>query len=244
MNFKVTLAYDGTRYSGFQRQLNANSVQAEVERALTVIYGRQVRISGAGRTDSGVHARGQVISFEADGRVPAESLPHAFKGLLPRDIVAWKGEKAPDDFHARFSPSRKEYCYSVDNAPLPDVFTRRYAYHFPASLDLEAMQAAAAELVGIHDFSAFRAASSDTRGSVRKLEAAVIHASGRHLKMTFRADGFLYKMVRTMAGTLLQVGVGRFQPAMMKKILTSRCRDEAGPTAPPHGLCLEKVLYE
>lgn len=244
MNYKVTLAYDGTRYSGFQRQANANTIQEEVEKALEVIYGRPVRISGAGRTDSGVHARGQVISFEADGRVPLKSLPHALKGLLPRDIVAWKAEPAAEGFHARFSPSRKEYCYTVDSGAFPDVFNRRYAYHYPGPLNLKAMQAAAAELKGEHDFSAFQGATSDTRETCRLLEVASVFSRGHYVKMVFRSGGFLYKMVRIMAGTLLQVGGGNLKPGDLRDILASGSREGAGPTAPPHGLCLESVLYE
>ncbi len=244
-NFKITLAYDGTRYSGFQLQENANTIQAEVEKALAIIYGEPIRISGAGRTDSGVHAKGQVFSFQADERVPAKSLPSALKGLLPRDIVAWQGEAVEEGFHARFSPSRKTYCYTVDNASYPDVFLRHVAYHFPPPLNLEAMQAAALHLVGEHDFSAFRAASSsDTRGSLRELEVLCIYAEGSRIKLVFKADGFLYKMVRIMVGTLLKVGEGRMDAGNVEKILASRSRGQAGPTAPPHGLCLEKVVYE
>jgi tRNA pseudouridine38-40 synthase len=244
MNYKVTLAYDGTCYSGFQRQQNANTIQEEVEKALARIYGREVGVSGAGRTDSGVHARGQVISFHGDGRVPLASLPHALKGLLPRDIVAWRAEQAPEDFHARFSPSRKEYCYTVDTGDFPDVFTRRYAYHCPGPLDLEAMQAAAARFRGGRDFSAFQGATSDTRETFRVLEEAAVLVEGRYLKLVFRAEGFLYKMVRIMAGTLLEVGAGRLEPFDLEDILQSRCRDRAGPTAPPHGLCLMRVIYD
>jgi tRNA pseudouridine38-40 synthase len=243
-NFKITLSYDGTRYSGFQLQENANTIQAEVEKALAIIYGRPIRISGAGRTDSGVHAKGQVFSFHADGRVPAKSLPSALKGLLPRDIVAWQGEAVGEGFHARFSPSRKVYCYTVDNAPFPDVFLRRFAYHFPTPLNLEAMGQAALYLVGEHDFSAFRAASSDTRGSVRKLEDLSVSSEGNLIRLVFRADGFLYKMVRIMVGTLLKVGEGKIEPEKIPNILALCSRDQAGPTAPPHGLCLEQVIYE
>lgn len=244
MKFKVTLAYDGTRYSGFQRQENANTVQEEVERALAVIYGREVRVSGAGRTDSGVHARGQVISFTADERVPLAALPYALKGLLPRDIVAWKAEAAAEDFHARFSSSQKEYLYTVDNGPFPDVFTRKYAYHYPAELNLQAMQAAAEVLKGRHDFSAFRGANTDLREPLRDLEEAAVFTRGPYLVMAFRSRGFLYKMARIMAGTLLQVGEGILAPEDLKGILGSRCRERAGPTAPAHGLCLERVLYD
>lgn len=243
-NFKITLAYDGTRYSGFQLQENANTIQAEVEKALAVIYGEPIRISGAGRTDSGVHAKGQVFSFQADERVPARSLPSALKGLLPRDIVAWQGEAVEEGFHARFSPSRKTYCYTVDNAPFPDVFLRRFAYHFPSPLNLEAMREAALHLVGKHDFSAFRAASSDTRSSLRELEVLRINAEDSLIKFVFEADGFLYKMVRIMVGTLIKVGEGRMAAGNIEKILASHSRGQAGPTAPPHGLCLEKVVYE
>lgn len=243
-NFKVTMAYDGTMYSGFQFQENANTIQAEVEKALAIIYGHAIRISGAGRTDSGVHAKGQVFTFQADERVPAKSLPYALKGLLPRDLMAWKGEAVEEGFHARFSPSWKEYCYTVDNALFPDVFLRRYAYHYPIPLNLEAMREAALHLVGEHDFSAFRGASSDTRGSVRELQELSIHTDGSLIKLVFKADGFLYKMVRIMVGTLLKVGEGKTDPERVQKILDSCSRDKAGPTAPPHGLCLEKVVYE
>ncbi len=243
-NHKVTLAYDGTCYSGFQLQKNANSIQAEVEKGLSIIYGSAIRINGAGRTDSGVHARGQVFSFHADDRVPAQALPQALKGLLPRDIVVWRGEQVHDEFHARYHAKKKEYCYTIDNAPLPDVFLRKYAYHYPGNLDVQAMQAAAVTLAGEHDFSSFRAMHSNTRGgNVRHVEKFQVVREKSLIRIHILANGFLYKMVRIMVGTLLRVGEGRIAPGDMEIIVASRRRSRAGPTAPPHGLCLERVYY-
>ncbi len=243
-NFKVILSYDGTNYSGFQRQENSNSVQEEIEKALKIIYGQKISVISSGRTDSGVHAKEQVINFKADNRVPPHHFPEAFRGLLPRDIVAWHSEEVADDFHARASAKEKEYCYTIDNAPYKDVFLRYYAYHIDYNLDVEAMQAAASYIVGKHDFSSFRAAGSDVKENVRIMTKADIYKEGTLIKMTFRADGYLYKMIRILVGTIVLVGKGKLPSKEMQKIISARCRDAAGPTAPPHGLCLEKVIYE
>ncbi len=242
-NFKVTLAYDGTNYSGFQRQKNAISVQEELEKALEVIYNRKIRVIGAGRTDSGVHAKGQVINFYADERISAEALPLALKSLLPIDILTYECRRVAENFHAQVDAKRKEYCYTIDNNRFYDVFQHRYAYHFYQKLQIKDMQKAASFLKGEHDFSSFRASNSTIKGNVRNMQEIKIYKEDNLIKMRFVADGFLYKMVRIMVGTILLVGKGKLPPEEMAVILKSRNRDSAGPTAPPYGLCLERVYY-
>ena len=242
-NFKVTLAYDGTNYSGFQRQKNAISVQEELEKALEAIYGKKTKVTGAGRTDSGVHAKGQVVNFYADDRVSATAIPLALKSLLPRDIVAYDCRRVTEKFHAQVDAKCKEYCYTIDNNRFYDVFQHRYAYHLYQKLRVKDMQKAASFLSGEHDFSSFRASNSTIKGNVRKMQEIKIYREDNLIKMHFVADGFLYKMVRTMVGTILLVGKGKLPPEEMAAILQSRNRDSAGPTAPPYGLCLERVYY-
>ncbi len=242
-NFKIILSYDGTNYAGFQWQLNAPSIQGKVEDALKMIYGRRIVVTGAGRTDSGVHARGQVISFYADGRVPAARMPYALQGLLPRDIVARTCEEVGNAFNARASAREKVYCYTLDTSSRPDVFLRRYAYHYPKPLNLEKMREAAAILAQEHDFTSFRASNSTILENTRHLKEAEIREEGAFLRFYFRADGYLYKMVRIMVGTLLFVGEGRIKTEDLPAIIAARDRAKAGPTAPAHGLCLEEVIY-
>lgn len=241
-NIKLILSYDGTNYHGFQLQENAGTVQGTLEQALGLLLGTAVRVACAGRTDTGVHAEAQVVNFHAATSIPVDRLPFALNAVLPDDIVVCSAEVVPDSFHARFSAVSKTYAYIIDNAPHPRVLTRKYAYHFRYPLNVTTMAAAASSLVGIHDFAAFRASGSSVRTTVRNLLRLEVTEHDSFVTITAEADGFLYHMVRIIAGTLLEVGSGRRAPDLVP-VLAACERWAAGPTAPAYGLVLKAVRY-
>jgi tRNA pseudouridine38-40 synthase len=238
----LLLSYDGSAYHGFQLQENAGTVQGALEQALALLLGINVRVTPAGRTDTGVHAEAQVVNFHADTRIPVERLPFALNAVLPDDIVVRAAEIVPDTFHARISALSKTYAYTIDNAPHPRVLTRKYSYHFRFPLNVTDMATAASSLLGIHDFAAFRATGSTVRTTVRSLMRLDVAEHDSYVTITAEADGFLYHMVRIIAGTLLEVGSGRRAPDLTP-LLAARERRGAGPTAPAHGLVLKVVRY-
>lgn len=246
---KLTLRYDGTAYGGFAPQPNAVTISALLREAIRRATGEVPRLAVAGRTDAGVHARGQVVSFSTASRIPADRFPHALNAHLPHDVVAVAAEEVPPAFHARYDAVSKVYSYTIDNSPFPDPLLRRYAWFVPQPLDLGAMRAAAALLVGRHDFAAFRSTGGAAKTSVRtlhRLEVAEVPGApvvGRLLRIEAEADGFLYNMVRILAGTLVEVGLGRRSLDDVRAALATGDRTRAGRTAPPHGLCLEAVRY-
>ncbi len=245
-NIKLTVAYDGTNYHGFQEQRGTglSTVQEELEACLERLTGRRTQIIGAGRTDSGVHARGQVVNFDAAGwPIPVQRIPLALNGILPGDITVTETAEVSRDFHARFSARAKTYRYSIWNDRIPSPFHRLYSTFVPVPLDDGAMAAAAALLTGCHDFKCFQATGSTVRDTVREIYSAEVGREGPMLHFVFRGSGFLYNMVRIMAGTLVQVGMGKAEPEMVSKALESGVRVMAGPTLPPQGLCLESVEY-
>jgi tRNA pseudouridine38-40 synthase len=242
---KLTLAYDGTRFVGWQRQAEGDSIQGLLEAALARLEGAPVTAHGAGRTDAGVHALGQVASVSVSAAHPPATLVRALNAHLPPDIRVTAVEDVAADFHARFSASGKTYRYVLDTAPIADPFTRQYAWHLPEALDLPAMAAAAAALVGTHDFAAFQSVGTELRTTVRTLlRAGVTGAAGQRVCCEFAGDGFLRHQVRAMVGTLLEVGRGRRSPATMASLLAGGRRADAGATAPPHGLFLVAVDYD
>lgn len=243
MNVKILIEYDGTNYHGWQRQKNARSIQETLERAISRVTGETVNVTGAGRTDAGVHALGQVANFLTQTRIPVEKLPYAINSKLPKDIVVKGAEVVPEDFHARKWAKAKTYCYSIYNAPFPSPLLRNYTYFFPLPIDLEAMKKAAAEFIGVHDFSAFRASGSPVKSSVRRVNRLEIIRRQDIVNIEIEADGFLYNMVRIIAGTLLEAGIGKLNPQKVKAIIESCDRNKAGRTLPPQGLCLIKVQY-
>lgn len=242
---KLTLAYDGTRFVGWQRQAEGESIQGLLEAALARLEGAPVTAHGAGRTDAGVHALGQVASAGMTVAHEPATLVRALNAHLPPDIRVTAVEDVAADFHARFSASGKTYRYVLDTGAIADPFTRQYAWHLPDALDLPAMAAAAAALVGTHDFAAFQSVGTELRTTVRTLvRAEVTGAVGDRVRCEFTGDGFLRHQVRAMVGTLLEVGRGRRSPAMMATLLASGRRADAGATAPPHGLFLVAVDYD
>ncbi len=242
-HYKMTVAYDGTAYHGFQIQENALTIQHFLEKALAALYGTCIRVEAAGRTDAGVHARGQVVNYCAPSLVPEAQLPAALNGLLPKDILVIGAKQVEESFSARRDARAKIYSYTIDRGPFPDVLCRRYAWHISRPLDLQAMQKAATYLEGKHDFRAFQAAGSRVRTTVRTLFSLKLTVEGQFISFGFNGDGFLYKMVRNITGTLVEVGLGRLSDQDITPILLAGNRKQAGATAPARGLCLEKVIY-
>lgn len=247
MIVKLTLQYDGTTYAGWQRQKGQASIQGLVEDALAPIAGAPVVVHAAGRTDAGVHALGQVASVSLDAsiveRLGEATLQRAVNAVLPPEIRVVGIDRAADDFHARFSARAKTYEYRIVNAPIVSPFEYRYVWHLPHPLDTGAMARAAAILVGRHDFAAFQATGSIVHTTVREISALEVRAEPPRLTLVVRADGFLRHMVRTIAGTLVEVGSGRRGSETLRATLETRDRSQSGPTAPAHGLFLVSVEY-
>jgi tRNA pseudouridine38-40 synthase len=245
--FRLTLSYDGTRYAGWQVQANARTIQAEVEAALHAITGERLRAVASGRTDAGVHALGQVVSFASNTHLPPDVLRKALDANLPKDIVPLEVVEAPPGFHAIRDARRKRYRYVIQDGPVQDPFTRDYAWYFPHRLDVEAMRTAAQALVGTHDFASFEASGSARATSVRTVtELTIARRPGDFLDrivLEIEADGFLYNMVRNIVGSLVEVGRGKQPPTWIADVLRARNRKLAGMTAPPQGLFLVRVDY-
>ncbi|GBC99277.1 tRNA pseudouridine synthase A [bacterium HR17] len=242
-HIKLVVGYDGTDFHGFQRQGGLRTVQGELERTLTMLLGHEVRLKAAGRTDAGVHAEGQVVSFWTDRPIPTEQLPRALNGLLPPDIVAKSAQEVPPDFHPRFDATSRVYRYLIDNRAVPSALLRRYAWHIAAPLDVAAMREAARWLVGVHDFASFHASGSDVGSTVREMKRVVVTQRGGIIAVTLEANAFLYHMARIIVGTLVDIGLGKRPPQAMHATLMARDRAAAGKTAPAHGLCLMQVKY-
>jgi tRNA pseudouridine38-40 synthase len=234
------VAYDGTGYAGFQVQLNAPTVQAELERALSAVCDEAVRVTGAGRTDAGVHASGQVIDFRTASGLDGATIGRGVNALLPEDIAVSELEPAAEDFHARFSATARTYEYRIRQAPQRDPLERLREHHIAATLDVAAMRAAGARLLGQRDFSSFASGP----GGVRTVRRAEWCSRGAQLWFEITADAFLRGMVRAVVGTLLWVGRGKIDVATFGEIIESRDRSRAGPSAPARGLCLVAVEYE
>jgi tRNA pseudouridine38-40 synthase len=242
---KLVLAYDGTRYAGWQLQQNGPSIQAAVERALSTLHKEPVRITGAGRTDAGVHALGQVASFAVERPLPVAAYVKGMNDLLPEDVAVCEAEVCEGPFDARRDARGKRYRYRIDNAPTRAPLSRRQAWQLFRPLDAAAMRAAAAPLLGRHDFGAFRAASCEAHHAVRELRRLdVIGEGGGRIEVVAEATAFLKHMVRNIVGTLVDVGLGARSAASMADLLARRDRTLAGRTAPPQGLVLEEVFYE
>lgn len=241
---KLTLEYEGTEFVGWQVQAAGRTVQAVVERALARLLGHEVRVVGSGRTDSGVHALGQVASFHTPRELPREAYLKGLNGLLPSDVAVVEVEEVPPGFCARRSASKKRYLYRISNRPVRSPLRRRTHWELFRPLDLPAMKEAAARFVGEHDFASFRAANCQAPTTVRRIFRLEVEARGDEILLIFEATAFLKHMVRNIAGTLVEVGQGKRRPEEMSELLAARDRRLAGETAPAHGLVLERVWYE
>lgn len=243
-NIKLTIAYDGTAYHGFQWQANAVSIQNILEDRLALIFGHPIRVVGSARTDTGVHSYGQVVNLVTSGSIPTDRVPLAAKKVLPKDIVVYKAEDVPDTFHARFDAKSKIYLYRIDDSGAPEPWLRNYVWQMPHSLDVDAMNEAVQSVIGTHDFSAFRSSGSSARDPVRTILNAACQRNGTVIECKFHGTGFLYHMVRNLVGTLAEIGMACRRASEMQTILMRRRREEAGHIAPPQGLYLVKILYD
>jgi pseudouridylate synthase I len=256
-NVLLTIAYDGTDFCGWQKQPDKRTVQGEMERALTLVCGGPVRINGASRTDAGVHAYGQRASFTADFSIPVEKIPVAANSVFaaaasskgrrtPGDAAILSAEEVSVDFHARFNAIGKKYIYRISNTKQSDPFGRNYCYQVGRPLDLNAMEQAAAHLVGTRDFKCFQAAGGkELESTVRTIYgASVVSRREGLLEFEIIGDGFLYNMVRIITGTLVEIGLGKKRPDELTDIIESKERQKAGHTAPPQGLYLSEVFYD
>lgn len=246
-NLMVTLAYDGSDYHGFQDQARDDrpTIQRALEAAWRRLVGEEVKVIGAGRTDAGVHAEGQVINFRTQSTsIPPERVPYAFNSVLPEDIRVVDCKEVDLDFHARFDAVGKQYVYRIDNRRFPSPLQRRYTHFIGRPLDMGAMREAGGHLIGRRDFRAFAGAANASRTTVRTLSRLDVEAKEGLLELIVEGDGFLYHMVRIIAGTLVQVGLGERPPEWVAEVLASKDRSQAGPTLPGKGLTLMWVKYD
>jgi tRNA pseudouridine38-40 synthase len=241
---RLDIAYDGTGFSGWQRQPEGRrTVQGVLEETLARVLQGPVTLHGAGRTDAGVHALGQVASFTTERALPAERLFLALRTMLPRDLSVTSVVDAPWDFHARFSAKGKIYRYLLTDGRVRSPFLTRYAWEYPRSLDTDLMREGASHLVGTHDFTSFAASTADLRSAVRTIRRIDLFRRGERIHLLIEGDGFLHHMCRNIVGTLTSVGRSRIPAGRIADILAARDRGRAGATAPPQGLCLAKVHY-
>jgi len=242
-NIKLKLEFDGTFYAGWQRQINGIAVEQKVREAIKKLTGEEPDLIGCSRTDAGVHARGYICSFKTECTIPAVRMKFALNNILKDDIVVLESEEVYEEFHARFSAKGKRYTYTICNREIPTAIGRNYVYFFKRALNTDRMEAATAFLVGKHDFSSFKNANSAARSNVRTIFDLTVSRIGDMVTISVTGDGFLYNMVRIIAGTLIEVGLGDISPEDMGNILKSEDRTKAGRTVPASGLCLEEVFY-
>ena len=243
MRVKLTIAYDGTNYQGYQSQANGPTVQDALEDAIEALLGKRIRTMGASRTDTGVHALGNVACFDTDTKIPADKLSYALNARLPEDIRVLDSCTVPDDFHPRFQNTIKTYEYHILNRRFADPLRRNTEMHYYYPLDAEKMDEAAQMLLGEHDFASFAASGYSSKTTVRTIYAANVTRDGDRVTFRITGNGFLYNMVRILAGTLLEIGGGKYPPGQMREILEARDRQAAGPTAIPRGLVLVEIRY-
>ena len=244
-NYKFTIAYDGTKYNGFQRQSKhpEKTIQGKIEHVLSKLFEKDIQIIGSGRTDAGVHSKGQVCNFHAPSFIELDILLDYLRTYLPQDIAIVNLSVASERFHARYNVVGKRYVYTVDNGFFPDPFALRYAYHVPETLDLNAMRTAANLLVGEHDFQSFTSLKSKTKSTVRTIHSIEIKEEDSKIIFVYEGNGFLQHMVRILTGTLIEVGLGTRDVTSITDLLECKTRSAAGHNAPSNGLCLEKVFY-
>ena len=243
MRIKLVVAYDGTDYCGWQIQKNGITVEEVLNKALSKFFGEEIAVIGASRTDSGVHAKGNVAVFDADVTMPPDKISYAINNILPDDIRIQSSEQVEGDFHPRYCDTRKTYEYRIFNARFPDPLVRRYSHFVYYPLDEVKMQEGADFLVGTHDFKSFATPKPDVENTVRTIEECTVKREGNMVTIRIVGDGFLYNMVRIIAGSLIKVGNGMIPPTEIKNILEAKDRTRAGHKAPACGLTLCKVDY-
>ncbi|MBU3091394.1 tRNA pseudouridine(38-40) synthase TruA [Clostridium sp. CM028] len=244
-NIKLIIEYDGTNYSGWQRQKqnNVRTIQEKIELAIEEITGEKTQITGSSRTDAGVHAKGYTGNFYTDSKISAEKFTGAINSKLPLDIVILHSIEVPYEFHSRYNSKGKRYSYTILNRRESVAVGRNYIYNHKEILDVDAMKLGALYFIGTHDFSAFKNLGSSVKTSVRTISQLDIIKDEELIKIYIAADGFLYNMVRIIVGALIRVGEGKIKPNEIKDIIESKERAKAGKSAPPGGLCLEEVFY-
>ena len=239
----LTVEYDGTNYAGWQRQINGLAVQQVLEETLQKATKERIVVTGASRTDAGVHALGQAVHFDTESRIPPEKYPFVLNTMLPRDIRVHTGREVPEGFHARFMTCGKRYTYRIVNSRHASAIRRNTHVHVPLPLDLPPMQEAAKQLLGTHDYAAFQAAGGTAKTTIRTITGADLVQQGDEIILTVEGDAFLYNMVRIIAGTLIEIGLGRCSVNAFTEAYETLDRLSLGVTAPPQGLELTKVYY-
>ncbi len=242
-NIKLTIEYDGTGYHGWQSQINAISVQGVLEKALSGLIGEACSLTGASRTDAGVHALGQTANFFTNSNIPPSKYFLALNSIIPDDISIVRSEEVAPDFHSRFSAKGKRYKYLIYNMRYPSALMRNRSYHVHLPLNLDYMKVAAGYILGKHDFSAFQASGSAAKTSVRTITGLTLEKKESMIELNITGDGFLYNMVRIITGTLIDVGLGKIPVNEIPRIIEDGDRRAAGRTAPPQGLYLVEVFY-
>jgi tRNA pseudouridine38-40 synthase len=243
-NFKLTIQYEGSRYRGWQRLGDSdNTIQGKIETVLSRMTGESIELIGSGRTDAGAHAYNQIANFKTARQItPAEILTYCYR-YLPEDIVVKSVEPADDRFHARYNAKSKTYLYRIWNAPRHDVFERKHCWHVPEPVDIKIMKKSADCFIGMHDFQSFTTLKSKKKSMERTIYSIDFKQDGERLDLYFKADGFLYNMVRIIVGTIVDVGCYRMAASAIPDIFKSNVRANAGITAPPHGLYLYDIEY-
>lgn len=243
-NIKLTIEYDGKEYKGWQKQPKHLNIQGEIENAIKTITGEEVELIGSGRTDAGVHAFGQVANFKIESDFPIDKIATAINSQLKKSIRVLKAEEVPLEFHSRYHCHQKTYAYIIDNSEQGTAIYRNTTHHISKPLNIENMQKAANYLVGEHDFSSFKSSGTSSKSSVRTIYQAQILKEQTRVVIMLTGNGFLYNMVRIIAGTLVEVGLGDKLPEEMKDIIEAKDRQKAGKTLPAQGLFLMNVNYD
>lgn len=243
VNVKLTIQYDGTNYCGWQKQKNGNTIQEEIEKAIMLVTGEKVDLIGSGRTDSGVHAKGQVANFLTNSNIPVDKIKFALNSRLPKDISIIESRIVDENFHSRYDAIGKRYKYIIYNNKVRNPLYRNFAYHVPYSLNYKEMQEATKYFLGSHDFSAFMASNSAVKTTIRTINKVTLEKIEDLTIFTIEGNGFLYNMVRIIIGTIVEIGRGKLKSSDIPNIIHSKDRRIAGHTAPPQGLYLEKVFY-
>ena len=242
-NIKLTIEYDGKDFNGWQKQPNKLNIQGTIEQAIKSITGEDVELNASGRTDAGVHALGQVANFKTNSQIPIDKMAIAINSQVKNSIRIKKAEEVDENFHSRLSCKRKTYRYVINNSPEGTAIYRYLETHIPQKLDVQKMQEAIKYFVGEHDFKAFKASGTSSKNSVRTIYDAKVEQKDDRIFIELTGNGFLYNMVRIIAGTLVDVGLGKIEPERIKEIIELGKREFAGKTLPPNGLYLLKVVY-